>query len=71
MTKDGSAESGFKLPKASRLILMDSARDRLELRERSEFSWIYLVTMIVIVGAFVGMEIGGHARVEPGRSDLR
>ena len=50
---------------------MDSARDRLELRERSEFSWIYLVTMIVIVGAFVGMEIGGHARVEPGRSDLR
>lgn len=28
---------------------MDSARDRLELRGRSEFSWIYLVRMIVIV----------------------
>lgn len=66
MTHKVAPEASLKLPKAARMILVESTGDRLEIRSRSEFSWLYLVVMIFLVGAFVGSEISGKSHVPSG-----
>ncbi len=58
-----SAKAPLALPKSSKLILRESTEDRLEIRTRSEFSWIYLVTMVAIVTAFVGDRLLGRNEI--------
>ncbi len=45
------------LPKKSEMILVKSTDKEFVIATRSEFSWIYLLTMVGLVAAFVGMEI--------------
>ena len=66
MKMDDDEQSSFLLPKSSRMILLESTRDRLLIRTRSDFSWINLITMVAIVVVFTGMEIFGHQKIEPG-----
>lgn len=65
---EDAAPAPLHFPKKSGLVLMKSAPDLLEVRTRTEFSWVYLVSMVGIVGAFVGMEILG--RVDPPRGAI-
>ena len=45
------------LPKKSEMSLVKSTDEGFVIATRSEFSWIYLLTMVALVAAFVGMEI--------------
>jgi hypothetical protein len=45
------------LPKKSGLIVIESRPDRLEVRTRTGFSFIYFIGMMFLLGAFVVTEV--------------
>ncbi len=57
LKRETNGKQMLTLPKKSEMILVNSTDEGFVIATRSEFSWIYLLTMVALVAAFVGMEI--------------